>query len=68
MEIFYIILILKSELDKKDLRNKTALELAIFLDHYECARLLVENGSDCGIITNTGWNRKKIIFNLKKYS
>lgn len=47
----------QNDIDKKDLRNKTALELAIFLDHYECAKLLLENGADCSLITKTGWNR-----------
>jgi ankyrin repeat protein len=45
-------------MDKKDLRGKTPLELAVFLDHFECAKILVEHGADCGIITKAGWNCK----------
>jgi len=47
---------LQNEIDQKDLRNKTPLELAIFLDHFECAKLLVEHGADCSHITKYGWN------------
>jgi ankyrin repeat domain-containing protein 13 len=30
--------------------------LAVFLGHYECAKLLIEQGADCCIITRHGWN------------
>lgn len=48
----------QNDLDKKDVRNKTALELAIVLDNFECAKILVEHGADCNHITKTGWNRE----------
>lgn len=46
----------KNEIDKRDLRGKTPLELAVFLNKYECAKILVEHGADCGVITKAGWN------------
>ena len=49
---------LKDELDKKDLRSKTPLELAVVLDHFDCAKMLVEHGADCDVITSQGWNCK----------
>jgi ankyrin repeat protein len=59
---------IKIEIDRKDLRNKTPLELAIFLDRYECAKLLVEHGADCSIITKTGWNCKiEFFFSFKLF-
>lgn len=60
MVLFYDIILnrnlFQNDLDQKDLRNKTPLELAVFLDHYECAKLLVEHGADCSLITKLGWN------------
>lgn len=46
----------KNEIDKRDLRGKTPLELSVFLNKIECAKILVEHGADCGVITKTGWN------------
>ena len=51
---------MKDELDKKDLRSKTPLELAVVLDHYDCAKVLVEHGADCDVITSQGWNCKLV--------
>lgn len=51
----------KTELEVKDARGKTPLELAIFLNHYDCAKLLVEHGADCCHVTKAGWNRKNLI-------
>lgn len=46
----------KNEVDQKDLRGKTPLELAVFLNHFKCAKILAEFGADCGVITKSGWN------------
>ncbi|CAF0710714.1 unnamed protein product [Brachionus calyciflorus] len=46
----------KSEIERKDLRDKTPLELAVFLNHFDCGKLLVEHGADCCHVTKLGWN------------
>lgn len=46
----------KAGIEQKDLRGKTPLELAVFMSNTRCAKLLVEHGADCGLITKTGWN------------
>ena len=48
-------------MDQKDLRGKTPLELAVFLNHFKCAKILAEFGADCGVITKSGWNCKLIL-------
>jgi ankyrin repeat protein len=46
----------KENIDQKDNRRKTPLELAILLKHIECANILCQFGADCNIITKQGWN------------
>ena len=47
---------LKSKLDEKDPRGRTPLMLAVTLGHIECAKLLLEAGSNPNIEDASGFN------------
>ncbi|GAV01226.1 hypothetical protein RvY_11968 [Ramazzottius varieornatus] len=47
----------KEMLEKKDPRGRTPLMLAVCLDHFECAQILLESGATCenSVRTADGW-------------
>lgn len=44
------------EIDKKDVRGRSPLMLAVTLGHLEAAKLLMEKGANVNIVNNEGWN------------
>lgn len=54
---FYPDFSFKDEIEKKDPRGRTPLMLAIVLNHYNCAFVLLEHGANANTETD-GWSGK----------
>lgn len=55
LEILQLLVKLKVEVDSKNAKGNTGIHMAIGYDYYECAKLLIENGADAGIINDAGF-------------
>ena len=63
----FLVFFIKENIDQKDNRGKTPLELAILLKHKECVNILCQFGADCNIITKQGWNCEFNFTKKKKF-